>query len=252
MKSLFQMMSVFALIPLYMGCSLFNKAPMDVLTYHHPNGVATNRLIVFMRGMGGNHYSFEKEGLVDDICSRTPAFDIVAPNAHFGYYYDRSLMKRMKEDVIDPAHAQGYNEIWLIGFSMGGLGALLYTIDHPEDIQGIYLVSPFLGYRSIQREIDEAGGVRQWEPGTFDPHKKWQRMLWHWLKQNVAEHPTKPIYLGYGEKDPGVKGHKLLAQVLPPDRVFTVPGGHTYESFKGLWDMFLNHGGCQPPASTQP
>lgn len=239
------MIWVLLLIPFYVGCSLFNKAPMEVLTYQHPHGETKNRLIVFMRGMGGDHYSFEKEGLVDDICHRTPAFDMVAPNAHFGYYADRSLIKRMKEDVIDPAHSQGYDEIWLIGFSMGGLGALLYTIDHPEDVQGIYLVSPFLGYRAIHKEIAAAGGVRRWKPGSFDPHKKWQRMLWRWLKQNVAEHPAKPIYLGYGEKDPYVSGHKLLAAILPPERVFTMPGGHTYESFRGLWQKFLDEGGCR-------
>jgi pimeloyl-ACP methyl ester carboxylesterase len=127
---------------------------------------------------------------------------------------------------------------------MGGLGALLYTIDHPEDIQGIYLVAPFLGHRSIFKEIEAAGGVRRWEPGTFDPNKKWQRMLWRWLKHNAAEHPTIPIYLGYGEKDRYVAGQRLLAQTLPPERVFTVPGGHDYESFRGLWKMFLKNGGC--------
>jgi len=243
-KTTFQMIGALLLLPLYASCSLLNKAPMDMVTYDHPNSSAKERLIVFMRGMGGNHFSFEKEGLVADICERHAPYDMVAPNAHFGYYADRSLIKRMKEDVIDPAHAQGYKEIWLIGFSMGGLGALLYTIDHPEDVQGIYLVAPFLGYRSLLNEIAAAGGVHHWEPGNFDPEKKWQRMLWRWLKQNVAEHPTKPIYLGYGEKDPYADGQRLLAQILPPDRVFTVPGGHDYESFKRLWNKFLDNGGC--------
>ena len=233
------------LVPLFAaGCSLFNKAPMDVLKYDHPKSGAKERLIVFMRGMGGNHRSFEKEGLVADICDRMPPFDVVAPNAHYGYYADRSLMRRMKEDVIDPAHAQGYKQIWLIGFSMGGLGALLYTIDHPEDVQGIYLVAPFLGYPSLLKEIEKAGGVSQWDPGTFNPHKQWQRMLWQWLKQNVAEHPHIPIYLGYGRTDRYVEGQQLLAQILPSQRVFTVPGGHDYESFRSLWKMFLQNGGC--------
>ena len=71
------------------------------------------------------------------------------------------------------------------------------------------------------------------------------RSNWRWLKQNVAEQPSKPIYLGYGEKDPYVEGHQLLARILPPDRVYTVPGGHTYESFRGLWKMFLDQGGCR-------
>ena len=249
MRVAYFLLSALFLIPLVAGCSLFNKTPMDVLSYQHPAADATDhptdKLIVFMRGMGGSHRSFEKEGLVSDICQQNPPFDMVAPNAHYGYYADRSLMERMKADVIDPAHAEGYKEIWLIGFSMGGLGALLYTIDHPEDIQGIYLVAPFLGTYSIFEEIEAAGGVRKWQPGTFDPYKKWQRMLWRWLKENATEHPTIPIYLGYGENDHYVAGQHLLASILPPERVFTVPGGHDYESFRSLWKLFLENGGCQ-------
>ena len=249
LKLYFQIMWALFLSAYATGCCLSTKAPMDVLSYNHPNGGANERLMVFLRGMGGNHHSFEKEGLVSDVCDRMPAYDMVAPNAHYGYFADRSLMRRMKEDIIDPAHARGYKEIWLIGFSMGGLGALLYTIDHPEDIQGIYLVAPFLGYHAILNEIEAAGGVRQWEPGNFDPYQQWQRMLWQWLKQNVAEQTTVPIYLGFGQTDRYVAGQRLLAQILPAERVFTVPGGHGYESFRSLWKMFLQHGGCYCPGN---
>ena len=230
------------LLPLLAGCSLFNKAPMDILTYRQPR-VANHRLIVFMRGLGGDHRSFEEEGLVADVRERQLPYDMVAPNAHFGYYWDRSLIQRMKADVIDPAHAEGYEEIWLIGFSMGGLGALMYTIEHPEDVQGICLIAPFLGYRSLLKEIATAGGVEEWDPGNYDPDEEWQRMLWHWLKENVTGNSTRPVYLGYGLKDPYVAGQALLGEILPAGHVFTVPGGHSYESFHSLWEMFLDSDG---------
>jgi len=108
------------------GCALFGKAPLDVLTYSSLEApLEHKRLIVFMRGMGGSHESFEKEGLVEDIRSRHMPYDMAAPNAHFGYYLGRTLIERMKTDVIEPAKTEGYEEIWLIGFSMGGLGSLL-------------------------------------------------------------------------------------------------------------------------------
>jgi len=240
------MIWVLLLLSFNASCTLLNKSPMDILSYKQLPNVSNERLIVFMRGLGGNHRSFEQEGLVADVRNRNLPYDMVAPNAHFGYYADRSLIKRMKADIIDPAHAQGYKEIWLIGFSMGGLGALLYTLEHPEDVQGICLIAPFLGYRPLLKEISAAGGVRQWEPGTYDPDKNWQRMLWCWLKENVAENPSRPIYLGYGRKDPYAAGQQLLARILPADHVFTVPGGHDYESFKTLWGMYLDYGIGKP------
>lgn len=237
-KIAMQAVAALFMLPFYMGCSLFNKGPMDVLCYQQSPGTC-KQLIVFMRGMGGNHRSFENEGLVADVRARKLSYDMMAPNAHFGYYWDRSLIERMKEDVIAPAHVAGYEEIWLVGFSMGGLGALLYAKDHPEDVQGICLIAPFLGYRGLFKEIEAAGGVLQWEPGVYDPDKDWQRMLWHWIKKTAAEDPSRPVYLGFGLKDPYTRGQQLLADILPADHVFTVPGGHDYESFKSLWEMFL-------------
>jgi len=248
-KMILHALTAALLIPLHVGCSLFNKAPMDLLTYKQPDG-GHRQLIVFMRGLGGTHRSFEHEGLVSDVRERRLPYDMIAPNAHFGYYWDRSLVQRMKADVIGPAHEAGYEKIWLIGFSMGGLGALMYTIEHPEDVQGICLVAPFLGYKGLYREIEAAGGVRQWEPGAYDPDEDWQRMLWHWLKDNVGAHSARPVYLGYGRADPYVKGQELLARILPDDHVFTVPGGHDYESFKTLWRMFLDSGALTADQST--
>lgn len=225
------------------GCTLLGEAPMEVLSYSSgERPLGHKRLIIFMRGLGGNHKSFEKEGLVDDVRTRHMPYDMRAPNAHPGYYFGRTLIPRLKADVIDPARAAGYEEIWLIGFSMGGLGALLYIREHPEDIQGVYLISPFLSYPFIQNEIRRAGGLRRWDPGDYDPQDDWQRMLWDWLKRQAVQHPEPTIYLSYGTHDPYVKGQRLLAQILPPERVKTISGGHDYETFRALWHLLLDSG----------
>lgn len=223
------------------ACALPTNAPLDVLRYRSElNGAPNQRLFVFMRGMGGSHHSFEKEGLVDDVRSRGLPFDMVAPNAHFGYYSGRSLVDRLKADVIDPAREQGYREIWLIGFSMGGLGSLLYRMEYPEDIAGVCLIAPFLGYGAITKEIAAAGGVRLWEPGTYDPNDDWQRMLWHWLKTDIADDPACNVQLGFGTQDTYRRGQELLSAVLPTDAVYTFDGGHDYPTFLALWRMFLD------------
>jgi len=50
---------------------------------------------------------------------------------------------------------------------MGGLGALMYLRAHPEDIAGVCLISPFLGYPGIISEISAAGGLTAWIPGDL-------------------------------------------------------------------------------------
>lgn len=166
---------------------------------------------------------------------------MVAPNAHFGYYKDRILEHRLTDDVIRPAKAKGYEKIWLAGVSMGGLGSILYLREHPEYIDGILLLGPYLGDESIVAEISAAGGVEKWEPGPYDGDEDWQRMIWDWLKQYCANPAGKtPIYLGLGNKDRYFAAQKLLADCLPKDRVISVDGGHDAPTFKKIWQNFLD------------
>lgn len=226
------------------GCawmfSLFAKAPMDVLHYSaDTDGESQPNLFIFMRGIGGSNASFEEEGLVDDVRNLNLPFDMAAPNAHLGYYTGRTLIVRLKEDVIEPAHAAGKDHIWLVGFSMGGLGSLLYELEQPGDIDGICLVAPFLGDEPIIEEIRAAGGVRSWSPGAYDPDEDYQRMLWHWIKDNVDGDSPVPIFLGWGRDDEFAPANALLAELLPEGRAVSIPGGHDYPTFKALWERFL-------------
>ncbi|MGD9330252.1 MAG: alpha/beta fold hydrolase [Desulfobacterales bacterium] len=221
------------------GCSWFAKAPMDVIYYAAEEDTPQSNLFIFMRGIGGSHRSFEQEGLVDDVRTMNLPFDMAAPNAHLGYYTGRTLLVRLKADVIDPARRQGKDNIWLVGFSMGGLGSLLYLREHPEDIEGICLVAPFLGDEEIIEEIQAAGGVRNWSPGVYDAEEDYQRMLWHWIKDHVSQDNPVPIYIGWGTEDEFAPANALLADILRPNRVVKISGGHDYATFKALWDHFL-------------
>ena len=231
------------------GCSLLAKAPMDVLRYDSGRGTPETNLLVFIRGLGGSSRSFAEEGLVADIQTRGLPYDMAAPNAHLAYYSGRTLITRLKADVIDPARAAGYRNIYLVGVSMGGLGALLYTRDHPADIAGIFLIAPFLGYDEIIGEIRAAGGVVAWQSGPYDPDDQWERMVWHWLQTTYAGGPGSgpPLYLGYGDGDDYADGQRLLAAILPDARVYRADGGHTYATFKEVWRRFLEDGFFQAP-----
>lgn len=222
------------------GCSYLARQPLETLSYINPRTATHRNLFVFMRGLGGSHRTFAEEGMVDVTWQRGIPFDMVAPNAHFAYYSEETLLGRLREDVILPAKERGYDHIWLVGASMGGLGSLLYAREHPEDIQGVCLLSPFLGDEAIIAEINRSGGLRQWAPGSYLPEEDWQRMLWHWLQTEVIQGRTPPVYLSYGNSDMYVEAQKVLAAALPPSQVTTRPGGHDYATFKALWLSFLD------------
>ena len=44
---------------------------------------------------------------------------------------------------------------------------------------------------------------------------------------------------GYGENDQFASANRLLAPVLPRERVFTTGGGHDWRTWRRLWEMFI-------------
>src|SRR5262249_11683225 len=68
--------------------------------------------------------------------------------------------------------------------------------------------------------------------------------LWSFLKATYATpgRDGPPIYLGYGRSDRYAAAQKLLADLLPPARVTTVPGGHRWAPWEDLWRAFLGRG----------
>jgi len=232
--------AVFLSVIFVCGCLYRTKTPMDALVYQAKEVKNNKQLFVFLRGMGGSHKSFKKNGFVDAVRDRELPFDMVAPNTHLGYYNDRSLELRLKKDIIDPARARGYKKIWLVGISLGGMGSIFYVRKYPDDIEGVITIAPFLGSGAIVKEIEKVGGLKKWNPGMYD-EKDWQRLLWHWLKVYTRQDKDlPPLYIGYGQSDINSRAHKLLAEVLPREQVVMIKGRHSNSTFKKLWEIFLD------------
>lgn len=224
--------------PLTTACT--PEVPIQVLEYGKMDASHHRNLLVILRGRGGSHYDFEEHGIIDEVRKHRLPFDIVAPDAHFGYYRTETLPDRLKHDIIDPARAKGYTDIWLAGFSMGGLGSLFTVRKYPDLVAGVILVSPFLGGNSVIGKIEKAGGIRNWSrpAGT---EGKWQYDIWAWIKQ-YSETPDRypEIHLGFGDQDSVINGGPaLLARSLEPGNHFTIPGGHDYETFKEIWRLHM-------------
>jgi pimeloyl-ACP methyl ester carboxylesterase len=195
--------------------------------------------MVFLPGLGDFPEDYEFQGFIEAVRQSRPAVDMIVVDMHFGYYLTRVVLERLRTDVILPAKAQGYDKIWLVGISLGGLGAILYAMDHREDIRGLMLLAPFLGEETIVREIATAGGVKMWEPGKVI-QDDYQRKLWQWVRRYALEGSEPPIiYLGYGEHDDFAPANRLLADSIPKERVLTTSGDHDWRTWKRLWEKFL-------------
>ncbi|HET7833755.1 MAG TPA: hypothetical protein VFK88_12410, partial [Gallionella sp.] len=110
---------------------------------------------------------------------------------------------------------------------------ILYLRKYPNDVDGVLLTSPFLGWPPVFREINNAGGVAAWRQTSDDP-RDWERTLWNWIKyHDFASGP--PVWMGYGDHDELISaGPPLLASVLPRQHVFMVPGQHDVATFKTI------------------
>jgi len=237
------------------GCAATPKIPLERLNYPaHATGREKN-LLVLLRGLGGSNTVFEEEGIIDEIRSRRLPFDIVAPDTHVGYYTNQTLGERLQSDIVDPARRKGYKHIWIAGFSMGGLGSLIYLRSHHKEIDGVLLISPYLGVNSLIQEIKTAGGITAWHKVTTETEiSDWSRLVWSWIRE-YSETPQNypPVYLSYGSKDWVTNdGPALLATVLPKDRVFNVPGNHNISTFRTLFSRQLDMLQKKFPAAPAP
>lgn len=223
------------------GCALTvpaTRMPMDVTRLPGPCAGRAPALVVMLPGAYSRPQEFVDEGFVGELRRRAVAADIAIADAHVGYFQDRSVIGRLREDIVLPARAQGYRQVWLVGISLGGFGALAYGARHGGEVDGILALAPYLGRRQLQKEIIDAGGPARWRSA---PHPREaddaERDLWAWLAQPAP--PGPPVWLGFGRADRFADAHRLLANALPAGRSFDAPGGHDWPPWRALWSDWL-------------
>ena len=242
-----------ALALLLSGCALWRPVTVPIATIREPAPcvVRPDTLLVMLPGSYSRPEEFVREGFVRAVRERGIAADMVLVDAHVGYYADKSIVDRLRADVIAPALAQGYTRIWLVGISIGAFGALIYSEAQPQGIVGVVALGPYLGKRALSEEINAQGGLRSWRApvGRLDPDDI-DTIVWRWLQTDAATRPD--LFLGYGRDDRFVFSDRLLAAALPADRVFTAPGGHDWTPWLAMWTQMLDkmplkRDGCAKP-----
>ncbi len=208
------------------------------IEYRAPVEAAERVLLIMLPGVGMAAAEFAAQGMVAAV-QALGAIDVIAVQPALEFYLDGDLAAALQREVITPALAGAQKRVWLLGISLGGMGALLYASAYPEHVEGVVLLAPFLGTKGFVAEVAKAGGLRAWT-GQNSVGTNMEQKLLVWLQNYVARPPARQVlYLGYGGQDRFAPGHRLLGDCLPADCVITAPGGHDWESFVPLWRALL-------------
>jgi hypothetical protein len=106
---------------------------------------------------------------------------------------------------------------------LGGHGALLYLSRHPEDIDYVVVMAPFMADPITINAIEDEGGLAQMAecPGiVWDYACNMLALIKNYIASLGNE---RRLALGYGMDDDFAEQNQPLADILPQDLVFTIP-----------------------------
>lgn len=220
------------------GCALLRPAEIPIASEYFHYDDANSTLVVLLHGRGDEPGYFVRHGTVEQIRACRPEANIIGVDSHFGYYRERIIEQRLREDIIGPARANGAEQVWIAGISLGGLGGLVYRQKNPADIDGVILMAPYLGdWDELEVYLDGSAAARaRLDPDFVD--------IWQAIETIPPERPA--LALAFGEDDGFNRQHRWLAGLLGDERVVSGPGGHDWQTWQALWpDLLQRSGLCE-------
>ncbi|HLP98904.1 MAG TPA: hypothetical protein VK149_10700 [Sideroxyarcus sp.] len=197
-------------------------------------------LLLMLPGAKNTPQQLAENGFIRALRKRKLPVDVLALNAHVDLYLERADIERVLHHTLDEVRTQGYRRIWLLGISLGGSGAMICATQRTPEIEGVFLMAPFLGTRGLIAEVEAAGGLHCWQAGEIDARDH-ERALLQQIQRSVLDDAGSlpPIHLGYGSEDRYRGASIMLARHLPQQRVTVLPGGHDWETWAALWQVLL-------------
>jgi hypothetical protein len=202
-----------------------------------PGAVSPTRLLLLPAAYTGPD-DFIREGFVQAARERELPIDLVFVELKLPHLTDRTILHRLRHEVVLPARAEGCSSVWLGGISLGGFIAISYAERYPQEVDGLCLLAPYLGNHIVVGEIERANGVEGWTPTNVADDDD-ERRVWRYIK-GQRERRACPLHLGYGSEDRFADSHRLMATALASENVDVVPGKHEWPAWRCLWDNFLD------------
>jgi len=213
------------------------KEPMPSHLIPAPQPAASHPLVIVLPGRYDSLHDLETNGIAQAVQKGWPVADVLLVGATPAYYLDGGIVRRLREQVIEPARRMGYPELWLTGASQGGMGALFYEYAYPGDVTGLVLYAPFMGSEKLVRRIAGAGGPARWQPPMPKPPKmrlqNYQVELWRLVRGwGATPDRGRHVWLACGKEDGFLPAARLIATQLPPEHFVELEGGHDWDT----WD----------------
>lgn len=198
----------------------------------HGDAAAAEHVYILLPGLRDDLDTFAETGFIDiarkALAGRERAA-FVAVDAHLGYYQDRSIERRIRDEVA--ARFAG-KKLTVVGVSLGGVGALATERRFPGLFSRIVLFAPFLGRRDqIERLRNGTGPL----PGDDLDRELFD--LWKWLVNGDAK---PPITILYGRDDDFRIAYEYLAERVPAISFRVTDGGHRWRVWNALWRAWLS------------
>lgn len=200
-------------------------------------GVTASTRVLFLPAAYSSPEDFVQAGFVAAVRERALPLDLVFADVNLQHLTDRTILRRVRHELVLPARALGCTSIWICGISLGGFIGLSFAARYTAEIDGLCLLAPYLGNHMITGEIERAKGVATWTPGELAPDDD-ERRVWRYIKSRAHQHVA--IRLGYGREDRFAHSHRMMAAALDPQNVQVVAGGHEWPVWSQLWAGFLD------------
>lgn len=189
-----------------------------------------------MPGLGDGANIFAQQNLIDALQKCNDSLNIVALDSHLGYFSNRTIITRLNTEVIAPAKAQGIDNIWVIGVSLGGLGSLLYSVNHPDDLTGLILLSPYLGEKEDLESLLKSSDLYNWQPKQTNDFQT----LWFSLIELSRSEKLSNIYMGTGNQDRYIAQQDQFSKLLNESNTIKIEGKHQWSTWNQLWNPLLH------------
>jgi pimeloyl-ACP methyl ester carboxylesterase len=208
------------------------EVPMAKLRYTDLGPHKARGALVLLPGFGDRLETFSDRGFIAALRRHAPQYDVIAADAHFGYYRKRSLVQRLEHDLIGPLLREGYRELWLVGTSMGGFGAVAYAREHPARVTGLLLFAPYMGPDGVIEEVKRVGLCKYRAPplsGKIEDQESFARANFGYLGEKACKTRDVALWLAVGEDDRLFGANRTLGAALAPERFLVMKGGHGWK-----------------------
>src|SRR4051794_20946339 len=105
-------------------------------------GLTASTRVLFLPAAYTGPEDFVQAGFVRAVRERGLPLDLVFAEVNLQHLTDRTILRRLRHELVLPARALGCQSIWICGISLGGFISLAYAERYSSEVNGLCLLAP--------------------------------------------------------------------------------------------------------------